>query len=155
MAFINNKRVIQVVVANSSEAKMFQTRDLGQPLDLIQQYFHPESRVKGIDLVSDRPGRYKARMGLGRGAYAETYPKEVEADRFARELAGCLNEIGDQHFDDLVVIAPPHFNGLLNKHYSRNVRSKIKHVIEKDYTKTPERHLQNILQDLKRIKFAA
>lgn len=154
MAFMN-KKIIQVIVANSSEAKMYQTSELGQPLNLVEEYSHPESREKGIDLVSDRPGRYKARMGLGRGAYSEAYPKEVEADRFARELAECLNGINDYQYDDLVVIAPPHFNGLLNKHYSRNVRSKIKHVIEKDYTKTPERRLQNILHDLKRIKFAA
>lgn len=151
----NNKIITQVLIANSSEAKIYQTTQLGKDLNLINEFYHPESREKGLELVTDRAGRYKSRMGQGRGAYMNIPPQEIEADRFARELAKNLNGEHFESYDYLIVIAPPHFHGLLNKHYTLNVKEKIKYNLEKDYTKIPHKKLLGYLEELGRPKLAA
>lgn len=152
---LSNKKLIQILVANSSYAKFYQSTNLGKDLELTQEYIHPESREKADELVTDRQGRYRARSGKNRGAYVSAIPKEVEAEKFALQLAHALNSAHLKDYDELIVIAPPHFHGLLNKHYPANVRAKIKHAIEKDYTKIPQKSLLNFLEDLKRFKLAA
>lgn len=149
------KKITQIIVANSSQAKFYQSTNLGQELELIQEFEHPASREKAQNLVTDRQGRYRTHNGTGHGAYTSATPKEVEAEKFAQQLAHALNGAHYQDYDELVVIAPPHFHGLLNKHYPQNVRAKIRHNIEKDYTKIPHKSLLAILQDLGRLRLAA
>ena len=151
----SDKKITQILVANSSYAKFYQSTDLGKDLELTQEYVHPESREKADELVSDRQGRYRSRFGSHRGAYVSAIPKEVEAEKFALQLAHALNGANLKDYDELIIIAPPHFHGLLNKHYPPNVRAKIKHAIEKDYTKIPQKTLLNFLMDLGKFKLAA
>lgn len=133
-----NSSKIRVVVANASTAKYYETSKAGKKLDFVKEYTHPQSREKGIDLVTDRSYFYN-----------KLQPKEVEADRFAKQLADDLKHSKDIHqYEYLVMIAPPHFHGLLNKHCSNQVRLRIIHNIEKDYTKTPAKKLKSMLSEL-------
>lgn len=149
----NNKT--HVLVANASRAAWYETNGLGKELNLIKEYFHPESREKRMDLVSDRPGHYQSR-GTGRGAFVERAdPKKNEAERFARELATDLDKAhSGNRFEELVIIAPPQFHGMLNKHCSGQVRSKVAHNIEKDYTQTPTKQLAIQLGQLPKFAWA-
>lgn len=142
-----------ILVANSSKAKIF-TINKSKFLDgkekpiLIKEFTHPESRKRDIELTSDRPGHYQARDGGGHGSYNEpTEPKEYEAEVFAREVyrvldAGRLANL----YKELVLVVPPHFYGLLNKHLHNPLEQLIVKVIEKDYTKTPEKTLEEHLK---------
>jgi protein required for attachment to host cells len=53
-------------------------------------------------------------------------------------------------FDHLIVIAPPHFHGLLNQHLNHHVLNLVTHQIEKDYTKCSVKEIKNYLNELPR-----
>jgi protein required for attachment to host cells len=136
-----------ILIANSSNARLYSTHNsyIGG-LELINEFNHPSSRLKGIDLVSDRPGHYQSR-GSGHGALIEhSQPKEVEAERFALELANAL-ENGRIHnrYDKLTLIAPAHFQGLMNKHLNHHINEKLTKKILKDYTKSSLKQLETCI----------
>lgn len=149
-----NTMKTHILVANASEAKFYETERLGGKMDLVNEYSHAASREKRLDLVTDRPGRCFAARGMGilRGAYDESDPKEVEADKFAQQLAKIVIKICDSHHKDkMVIVAPPHFHGLLNKHYDEQAKGHITHTIEKDYTKMPMKKLMGYLGELTKL----
>lgn len=132
-----------ILVANASEARLFKTKNTYKiDLELLNHFDHPESRMKNIDLTSDRPGHYESRGGTGRGSYTEhTEPKTVESEHFALQLA---NEIDSgrvsNSFQKLLVVAPGHFQGLLKKHLNHHLNNIVT-FIDKDYTKLPQHDL--------------
>jgi len=132
------------LIANGSEARLFETDDHLKKLTLVQQFNHPESREKGSDLASDRPGHYQGETTeASHGAFNEpTDPKAYEMERFAIELAKILEE-GRVHnrYGGLIIASSPHFHGLLNQHMNEHVgRLVVKHL-EKDYTEVKEAEL--------------
>lgn len=146
---------IWIFVANATEARCYATKHLGQELHLIKEYSHPENRKKAMDMVSDKQGHYQSRgpTSTVHGAYSERHdPKAVEADRFAHILADDLDKACvNNHFHKLVLIAPPHFHGLLNTHLNHRVTDRITHNIEKDYTKSSTAELMSHLSELPRF----
>ncbi len=142
-----------VLVANGSEARVFGLTKRSEGLKLVSEHLHPASRMKGERLASDKPGAYmsdthSAGAGGTHGSYAEpTDPKEYEIDRFAHELAGALNSGRTTNsYGKLVIVAPPNFRGLLNKHMHEQVRKLITQHIDKDYTKVNGRELMTQLE---------
>ena len=129
-----------VLVADASEARLFETEKIGTSMHCIKEFSHPESREKGSDLASDRPGHYQSK-GTGHGAFAEhTDPKDYEADRFAGELANELEKGRTANeYKRLVLVAAPHFHGLLNTHMNEHTRALVVNDIQKDFT-TCETH---------------
>ena len=128
-----------VLVANASEARLFNL--LKSDLERVNSFSHEQSRMKGEELASDRPGAYQSDVNReGHGSYAEpTDPKEYEKDRFARELADVLNKArSENRFNELVIVASPHFHGLINQHLDDESRHKVGHHIEKDYTQVKD-----------------
>lgn len=127
-----------VMVANASRARLFSQGKKFGDLLLVKEFAHPESRQKDAAFTTDRPGHYQASGSANspHGAYqAATTPKEHEHDRFARELVDLL-ESGrkSSSYGTLIVVAAPHFHGLINKHMGTQVRSLVQMDIEKDYT---------------------
>ena len=139
-----------ILVANASLAHVYCNEGPNRGLSRIKSLEHSASREKGAELVSDRPGHYQGR-GNGHGAYnpAKT-PKEVEAERFALEVSRELNHGRTRNaYQRLILIASPHFMGLLNQHVDAHVRQMVSETIEKDYTKLTEKelggHLENVI----------
>ena len=127
-----------ILVANSSRARLFSTEKVNAPWNLEQELEHPESRAKNMDLVSDKPGRQQqsASGGTNRPAMSErTEPKEAQAELFARELADVLEKGWQQgHCESIVLVAPPHFLGLLRGALSGQCDKRVHHSVVKDYT---------------------
>ncbi len=137
---------IYVLVANASEARLFETTRLGHSLKLLREFSHPESREKDLELSADRPGSYKSRdEAHGAMEYPKTR-KEVEMEHFALELAHALDHDG---YDQLVIMAPPHFHSLLDQHLKVSTQDKIAYKVEKDYTKVPIHELVSYLEELR------
>lgn len=134
-----------VLVANGSEARVFNLTKRSEGLKLVSEHLHPASRMKGDQLASDRPGTYMGdsnSMGSGSGYEEATSPKDYEIDRFAHELADILNSGRTANsYARLAVVAPSAFRGLLNKHMHDQVKKLIAYQIDKDYTKVNERDL--------------
>ena len=135
-----------VLVANAGEAHLFNLTK--SELEPLKNFSHNESRMKGEELASDRPGASQSDVNReGHGSYAEpTDPKEYEKDRFARELADTLNKArSENQFNELVIVASPHFHGLINKHLDDETSQKVSHHIEKDYTQVQDSDMLDTL----------
>ena len=131
-----------VLVANASEAQLYATDHVGGEMTCLQKFSHSESRAKGATLASDRPGHSKSK-GAGHGAMGDPAdPKDYEADRFAAELASKLNAGRTANaYRRLVVVAGPHFHGLLSSHLDKHTHELIENFIHKDFTDCTEHEL--------------
>lgn len=129
-----------LIVANASQATVYETEASPRSLKLLKEYLHPASRAKGSELASDRPGHFKQEArgmeGTTHGAFNEPInPKDYEHERFAIELAKELDAgRAANQYGDLIIVAAPHFHGLLNKHLNAQVASMMSRHIDKDYT---------------------
>ena len=120
----------RVIVANSARARIFASHDVLGHLTEAEDFVHSEARLKNQALVSDAPGR--ARGGPD-SLDPKTSPKEHEAQEFARLLAGRLKEMhNEQHYDQLILIAPPAFLGLLRKSLHKPLDQLVRRTIDTD-----------------------
>lgn len=130
--------VTWIVVANASQAKLYENQGPNKGLRLVKEMDHPESREKAANLVSDRIGNFQ-----GSGSYAQhTDPKHHEMDRFAHEIAHELENgrVGNA-FSRLVLVSSAPFIGRVKQHLTEQVKGKVSDMIEKDYTKLPVKDL--------------
>jgi len=103
-----------IVIADATEARILSIDDQDLSIELVRQLIHPESRTHASN--NDRLGRLRKGMGSQTRSAMEprTDPHTAEMERFAREIGDALKAVYDQHhFNDLAVVAPPKFLGLL------------------------------------------
>ena len=126
-----------VLIANGSEARLFEKKYDPKLLSLIKEFNHTESRDKGLDLASDRPGHFNGEISkAAHGSFTEaTSPKEFEVERFAKILVDELDAARNENrYTKLIIVSSPHFHGLLNGHMNEHVAKMVDKHIEKDYT---------------------
>lgn len=135
-----------ILVANASKAKIFSVNKLKfltgkEKLESVQEFTHPASRKKDVDIASDKLGHYKE------GSFVEpTDPKKYEAESFGREIVSTLEAARvANEFDELILVVPAQFRGMMNKHLRSPLEQVISKVIEKDYTKDGEKVLEKHL----------
>jgi len=137
---------IWVLVANASEATLYETKSLYKgPLTILKQLSYKESRQKGEDLISDRFGNYHEKNSPG-SAFERTDPKKIEREKFAISLAEVLKKGHAQHhYEQLIIVAGAHFYGLLKQHLP-----KISNLIHlnKEYIGLSEKELFSKLTTL-------
>lgn len=124
-----------VVVADEARARIFTAGplldDLVENVDLV----HYEGRVPDRELRSDRPGRF-ASGNRRSAADPQTTAEEVEADRFARDVATMLREgLNARRYERLVIVAAPRFLGVLRQLLDREVARHVIGEIAKELTK--------------------
>lgn len=139
-----------ILLSNASRARLLARQDTARSVSVIEELIHPASREKGMDLVSDRPGRVQQSAGTHERSAMEppTPPKEVEAERFARALAERLERGLNEHaFSRLVLVAPPHFLGLLRQQLGKEVAKCLVMSLDKDYTLVDLRELPDLLPE--------
>lgn len=131
-----------ILVANASQARIYFRNGSKQDLTLIKELVHPESRMKNAELVTDRAG-YMQGTGNGHGSkQSQTEPKQNEAIHFAQELAHELNQGRcSQQFDQIILVAPPAFLGLMNEKIDGQTEKLITERLGKDYTQVTEKEL--------------
>ena len=130
-----------ILVADASRARLYLRNDGSTKLQLSQEFEHPASRAKGMNLMTDKPGRsYDSGLQTDARSSKEyrSAPKQVEAEKFARGLGRRLAAMFDAHeFDEVVIAAPPKFLGLLRSalgtHHD-HVSNTVVAWHEKDYT---------------------
>lgn len=125
-----------VVVADSSRARIFESRRHGRELVEMEVLLHPESRQKISEIMSDSEGTQTDRGGFGqRKSDPRTPPDTVESNKFAREIAQYLNKHRTNNdYDELVFTAPPEFLGQLRASCDNQVQKLITRTVVKDYT---------------------
>lgn len=136
-----------ILISDVSKAKLFQEE--GRLLKELGDFIHPEGTMKIENLISDASGR----RGMGQkdrpGLTSSTNPKETESKKFAHELAMMLKQGLDAHrFEALVLVAPPHFLGLLRKTLDPQVSKKVTASIDRDFMEFGAKDLLEHLHSL-------
>jgi protein required for attachment to host cells len=122
----------RVIVADNARARIFVSHDVLNHLVEQEDFIHSEAHLKNQELVGDAAGKSRDPHGSLDPA---TAPKELEAQNFAKLLAKHLKALhSEQHFDHLILIAPPHFLGLLRKELHKPLDQLVKRTIHKDLT---------------------
>jgi len=124
-----------IVLADAATAKVYEPQASRRDWKLIAELAHPESRAKESELGTDKPGRVRQSTTGSRAAMEPPTPrKEVEIEKFAREIAKALDDaLVRKAYDRLVLVAPPEFVGILRKLLSERVERCIATTVEKDY----------------------
>lgn len=136
-----------ILVANASQAKIYANGGPKKGLKLVKELTHPESREKGSELVSDRPGQMHSPGNGHRASQPRSGPKTNEARHFALELARELNHgRSTLQFERAIIVAPPAFMGLLNEKLDGPTANLITDRFEKDYTKSTDKELTGHLE---------
>lgn len=146
-----------ILVCDASRARLLraeQGKRGAMSLVQLEAFEHAESRARARDLMADAAGRkpvgpVPAGPGTGQGAAhgrpgaePDTDPKEVEAQKFARELAAALDRgMNERAYERLFLIAPPHFLGLLRSSVSTQVERAVTLTLDKDLTNEDLRDL--------------
>lgn len=140
-----------VLIADSSRATLLETDTKYEEWKVIQVLEHPESRLKAEDLMADGRGRTSPRQRdtARRAAMApSTSPRQVEFEKFSRELADLLQLGYDQHaYVGAILVAPPEFLGLLRAALPDTVENAVEASIDKNFTKERPEHVVEMLRD--------
>lgn len=139
-----------IVIADVSKATIYAAYSENRQLERVRELSHPLSRSKNADLRSDRAGRMRqpARGYYGSPVQSPTEAKTIEAEVFARELAHELKHALDQHeFEQLGLIAPPHFLGILRQALDEQVARKVAYSASLDLVPFDDKELRPHLQE--------
>jgi protein required for attachment to host cells len=125
---------VWVVVASSTQCRIFTQQKHSEPLLQIDELFHPEGRLRGSELTEDRPGRSFDSRGEGRHAMGQPVdPVEQENIRFARIVATSIEEARKKGaFERLLLVVEPRFLGHLRKHLSGTTRQLVTAEVQKN-----------------------
>jgi protein required for attachment to host cells len=136
-----------ILVANASAANLYANYGPKKGLKKLKEFEHTASRNKGLNLVSDRPGRFNGH-GNNHGSFMPaTDPKQNEAQHFALELAKELDQGRTANsYQRLILVASAPFIGLINSNLDGHVKALVSDSFEKDYTKESEKQLTKYLE---------
>lgn len=133
-----------IVIAHQAGARILQ-RQTGQAhskkLTQVRELQNPDGRKKNGEIESDRSGHTYTAMrgttGTRSMGHEETAHQRV-ASNFARSIASELEAGRVAHaFDDLVLVAEPHFLGVLKAALDRPTSRTISAVLGKDLAHVP------------------
>ena len=142
---------IWILVADSSTARILTAENSASELVEIEDFFHDEAFQHERELVSDQPGRGNDGTSGGNHAYTgDVSPKEQESIDFAKRLAKHLNdELNQNKFESLFVVAAPAFLGNLRSSFSKGLEKHIVFSLGKNIvTQSPQeirKHLPHSL----------
>lgn len=130
---MNGAKKDWVVIANSSYVEFFELD--GRKIIKIETIEYPKGRLKGSEIVSDRPGRGFESSGSGtrHALTSQVDPHQHEQQVFAHKIAQLLKKAKDTNkYERLHLIAPPVFLGILRDVLQENVIKSIHQEINKD-----------------------
>lgn len=135
-----------VLVADGRKLLFFRNEgDQDYPRLEVEQEREGDDRADR-EIKTDAPGRSFASAGTARSAMDEPDYHQQAEDRFAAEAADLLRERAlSNHFDKLIVVAPPRTLGELRKHYHKEVEARLIGEIDKDLTGHPVDEIERII----------
>nr|EMN21915.1 host cell attachment protein [Leptospira santarosai serovar Arenal str. MAVJ 401] len=137
-----------VVVANRSEAKIFEYKGTRKGLELLESMKNPKGRMKNRDLILNSSRRVKAqRVAFDTESVQE--PKRKVAESFASQISDVIAQgRKSNRFLSLVLISEPRFLGMLLDKMDRKSQSMIFHKMGKDITATNNREILSHLREI-------
>lgn len=144
-----NHQITWVVVADKCQANVYRMTKYPK-LEKIHRLEHPESGLHNQDLMASKPGHTVQRGGVTGYSYqSETEPKQLEAAKFAADLAHYLANAERQgEFNRLYIFADPSFLGFLRPQINKGTQEAIVAEIPKELTShdiaSIEKHLLSL-----------
>jgi protein required for attachment to host cells len=129
------------VIANAARARVLEETDGPEQFRHVADLVHPQSRMKGEQLGSDRPGHVEGSgHGLGSASYVpRTDPREREQARFSREVAKAVNDgVAQGRCAGVTLVASDPFLGLVKSHLSVQARKLLLRTLASDFTTLPD-----------------
>jgi len=131
-----------ILVTDAGRARLFTTELRENAWNVVEDFEHTEGRFTSSEIENTSPpGRMQqgdAQGGRRTALEPRTLPKEVEAEHFAQRLVDFLEAaIAKRDYDQLVLVAPPHFLGILKKKLGQQAAKKLLASIDKDLSKLP------------------
>lgn len=141
-----------ILVSDASRANLYSAELREDDWSLVKAFEHPEGREMSREIeATSPPGRGqqgKAQGGRRTALEPRTWPKEAEAQRFAQQLANYLEgSIASRQFDYLVLVAPPHFLGMLKGSLGRQAEKHVRAAVDKDLSTLDAAELRKRLVD--------
>lgn len=122
-----------ILVAHRGGARLFETEGAAGGLTLVQDVAHPEGRMQDRELGSDEPGRGFDSHGSRHAFQQEQGPAARVTEQYAKHLAKLLDDGRVTHrYRKLVLVAEPHFMGLMRAALSSETASLVTAAINKD-----------------------
>jgi protein required for attachment to host cells len=149
--FVNN---VWVLVCDAAKARIFEIRQEDPAWHVVDVVLHEGSRRKASELVGGRSG---SRSSEGRSVHHNALapassPKEVEKDGFAHTLATTLDQaMRSARFGKWVLVAPPHFLGLMRKELTSELEKHLLTTVDKDFNDLDVHELSGRLRDAVRV----
>lgn len=146
-----------VIAADASRARIFQMLGRNQ-IEEIEDFIHNESRQMDRELRTDAIGQYfpqgaqGSNAKMGHSAVERTEPTEHEAEVFSRTLGGYLDKARTDHkYDQLCLIAPPKFLGLLRKNLSKEALRMVDKEVPKDISWFNPRDIESYIKSTREL----
>ena len=143
--------VTWVLLADGSQAKVFQHSGPGTGLTPVQDLLFEEEALQAREIVTDRPGRAFSSAGGGRSAMEpSTDPVEYREATFVKSVAVALERQYQQSaFSRLIIAAAPTALGTIRGALSKGVKEAVIAEEPKDLTNMPtpqlEKHFDKML----------
>lgn len=141
-----------VVVANRSEAKIFEYKGSRNGLELLESIENPKGRMKNRELILEAsgPGKSAKAQRVAFDTESVQEPKRRVAESFASQISDVISQgRKSNRFLSLVLVSEPRFLGMILDKMDRKSQSMIFHKMGKDITTTNNReilsHLRGIL----------
>ena len=145
---------VWVLVCDAAKARLFELRHGDPSWHAVETVVHEESRSKASELVSDHSGSRSSEGGSvhHNALVPGSSPKDVEKDRFAHSLATTLDRaMRSARFQKWVLVAPPHFVGLMKKELTSELAKHLMATVDKDLSHLHVHALAERLRDTVRI----
>lgn len=125
-----------VLVADSSQARIFTVNSSSSPLEEIETLVNPENRLHEQEITSDLPGKDKGHAGSGGHAYqSHVDTKDQIAIDFAKRITKYLEQIrAHNNLRKLLVVSAPSFLGQLRSEFSNSLGKLVCYELDKNLT---------------------
>ena len=144
-ATINRPAIRWYVVANRTDAIIYRDGD-NHKFQPVEHLLNSEGNKKEKDLDSDRPG--KSFSNVPGGTYkhpmvGEHQRHDETVRRFSNRISKTLDAARSRgEFDELVLVAEPHFLGMMKNSLSEPLKKRVAHQLPREFMDT-DRHLRS------------
>jgi protein required for attachment to host cells len=145
---------VWVLVCDAAKARVFEIRHGDPTWHAVDLLLHEASRSKASELVSGPAGSRSSEGGsVHHDALAPaSSPKDVEKEGFAHTLATMLDQsMRSARFSRWVLVAPPHFLGLMRSELTSELEKHLLTTVDKDYSDLDVHDLRERLHDAVRV----
>jgi protein required for attachment to host cells len=143
-----------IVAADESRARVLQVARPKQQLLEIEDLLNLEGRMQNRELITDAEPRFSGHGGVGKpgasptGGPASDREAETKVEHSARLFAKALSRYLEKarvqrRFDELVLVAPPRFLGMLRKALDKDVEKLVARELPKDLSWFDARELES------------